>query len=321
MPPLQPASTMDLATTIPFADHSPSPFDKLFGAEQLPTAQPTITTARQYTRPVQTSAPNTPLPSEADISALFGLSVPAAQQPAMSTPVPPVPQGRSTPLQQHRGRGPMTAAPAPHQSNTTAAHAAHQDSIMSTQHRYPSHNHTSTLHRTPSPPQSQSQPQQLRNQHPHQHHQQHHQQHYQQHRQEDRQQYRHQQQYNPNQFNINGYSVINADYSDPYDHGQTGSAVADSSYRTSQSGTDSMGFNASSGDFFSQSRTGDSAGLFTENQGSFAPKFAKAASYVSSTLAVTSSFASEKLSTASTKIADLWQHKQDVLPQQQQQHQ
>ncbi|KAF9418679.1 hypothetical protein BGZ76_004342, partial [Entomortierella beljakovae] len=50
-----------------------------------------------------------------------------------------------------------------------------------------------------------------------------------------------------------------------------------------------------------------------------APKIAKAAaSYVSSTLAVTSNFASSKLATASTKIADLWQHNQQVLPQQQQ---
>ncbi|KAG0252093.1 hypothetical protein BG011_007207 [Mortierella polycephala] len=56
------------------------------------------------------------------------------------------------------------------------------------------------------------------------------------------------------------------------------------------------------------------------NAANNAPKLAKVAvSYVSSTLAVTSTFASEKLATASSKIADLWQHNHPVLPQQQQQ--
>ncbi|KAI8348963.1 hypothetical protein B0O80DRAFT_461639 [Mortierella sp. GBAus27b] len=84
-----------------------------------------------------------------------------------------------------------------------------------------------------------------------------------------------------------------------------------------------MGTNSSSWGFLSRLGTGDngSNSLTAEKQNTLAPKFAKAASYVSSTLAVTSTFASEKLSTASTKIADLWQHNQSILPQQQQQQQ
>jgi len=289
MPPLQPASSFELAAAIPFADRTPSPFDKIFDT-QVSVRQPSTTT-HSNTRPMyQTSTSNTPVPSEADISALFGLAAPAAQQHVVSTPVPPAPQDRSYRVQQY------------------------QTPAKPTQHRYPTHNASSYRMAPPSQSQSQSQSQE------HNDHQGQHQQHSHQHQYQQHTPY---QQYNPNQFNVNGYSVVTTDYSCPYDHDRTGStmSVADLPSKASQPARNSMAPNDSSG-FFSRFGVSDnsSAELSTERQGIFAPKLAKAAaSYVSNTLAATSTFASEKLSNASTKIADLWQHNQHVLPQEQEQ--
>ncbi|KAF9347786.1 hypothetical protein BGX34_002889 [Mortierella sp. NVP85] len=294
MPPLQPASSFELAAAIPFADRTPSSFDKIFDTE-VSMRQPSTT--HSNTRPMyQTSTSNTPVPSEADISALFGLAVPAAQQHVVSTPVPPAPQDRGYRVQQY------------------------QTPVNPTQHRYPTHNASSYRMAPPSQSQSQSRTQsqfqsQSQEHNDHQNHQ--HQQHSHQHQYQQHTPY---QQYNPNQFNVNGYSVVTTDYSSSYDDDRTGStmSVANSCSNASQP---AMVPNDSSG-FFSRFGVSDnsSAELSTERQRIFAPKLAKAAaSYVSNTLVVTSTFASEKLSNASTKIADLWQHNQHILTQEQEQ--
>ncbi|KAG0002633.1 hypothetical protein BGZ65_002474, partial [Modicella reniformis] len=163
MPPLQPTTTFELATAIPFADQTTSsPFDKLFDTEpsvEQFTTTTTTTTSLQYTAPMQQPLPSNgaPLPSEVDISALFGLPTLVAQQPtAAPTPVPMAPHGRRSPPQP-QGKRPMAASPAPlhetfaHRTNTTVA----QDSTKLTHPSYPLQHQTPTSNRTVTQSQAQ----------------------------------------------------------------------------------------------------------------------------------------------------------------------
>ncbi|KAG0198023.1 hypothetical protein BGX28_008491 [Mortierella sp. GBA30] len=354
MPPLQPSSSFDSAT-IPFADQSASPFDKLFETD-LTTAQTHYQTQEQQHGQQQQEQPDAPAIgaplSEADISALFGLPssgtysqapvAPPSQQPALMTPAPLAPPAHYSSLQQQHYTyekspiAPIPASPTFYQqpssaslssstlaaqstttATTTMTHAAAARNIQGAHHRYPSctastYSQAPETHRTETQLQAyearQSSSQPYNNSH----------------------QYTPYQQYDPNQFHVDGYSVINADYSNFNDYnnyqgsGFSAYSAVDLAAKNNQRSTaDPLMLNAPSRSVFSRLGTSSGNGsLSTAGQSTFAPKLAKVAvSYVSSTLAVTSTFASEKLASASTRIADLWQHSQHVLPQQQPQHQ
>ncbi|KAG0303132.1 hypothetical protein BGZ98_006970 [Dissophora globulifera] len=356
MPPLQESSTFELTAAIPFADHSPSSLDKLFDNDVCQPAimhQNSPPYALSQNAPPPLPQPDLPVPSEAAISALFGLppvqaprqlSPPIAQRSAQTTPSPTAPPPAhhysQQPQSQHssyQSQEYVSVAPiSTIQPNYKAPSLASSSIGPATQHIYkavapapvqmPTFQSYKAFDPSPSAfnvqePQLQSQQQPHQQQHyplqpqneqeypPHQQLQQ---------QQQQQQQYTSYQQYDPNRCNLNSYGVINTDYSSQYS--------GNSPYESAPSSSgDPLVLHAPARSFFSRLSGGAvqrSPGMSSEGHGTFAaPQLAKAAvSYVSSTLAVTSTFASEKLATASTKIADLWQHNQHVLPQQRQHH-
>ncbi|KAF9907397.1 hypothetical protein EC991_010957 [Linnemannia zychae] len=328
MPPLQHSSTFDPTAVIPFSDHA-SPFDNLFDSDLNTQQQQLVHQQLQQAAPSHDT-----VPSEADISALFGLpmappTVPVHTSAAVSTPAPrlstasPSPPRPSVPstlaplapvahysslqhnhLSQEKSLiSPIPSSPAIYngsappaltsQSHTpsNAYHTVPTTSAFATKktasHRYPTYE-TATVHYTAQTFTAEPQGQ-----------------YYEQHQ---------------SSAPYQQYSA-NADYSQ---HGYTYTVDDTSSKKNRAAAADPLMLNAPSRSIFSRFGGGGgnaSSGLSTESHSAFAPKFKVAASYVSSTLAVTSTFASEKLATASTKIADLWQHNQHSLPQQQPQQQ
>ncbi|KAH7053969.1 hypothetical protein BKA57DRAFT_454969 [Linnemannia elongata] len=337
MPPLQPSS-LDPMAVIPFTDHA-SPFDKLFDSDlHTPPFDP-YQQQQQHQQQPQPTPSNDSLPSEADISALFGLA--PAQGPApvhpihastavptsvphrtTASPNPPRPFVPSTlaplaPVAAHyssiqhnhvsqekslitpipasptfyNGSAPPTASSYTHAASNTYQATAPTSNTPATKglahHRYPTYN-AKTYDQAQQTYAAELPVQQY-------------------------QQYDNSatyQQYNSN--NSNDYSQHGFSYT-----------VDNTPPKKNHTAADPLMLNAPSRSIFSRFGGGASSGLSTESHNAFAPKLKVAASYVSSTLAVTSTFASEKLATASTKIADLWQQNQHSLPQQQphQQHQ
>ncbi|KAF9208036.1 hypothetical protein BGZ49_009988 [Haplosporangium sp. Z 27] len=302
MPPLQ-SSTFDLAAAIPFADRTPSPFDKLFEVD--------ISLQQHHQQHQQQhNISHNDTPSEAEISALFGLSpvnAPTTQQPAASISAPLAHQ----PPQQHRST-PIRMTPAPHDKPSSVPLSMATTYVPENKQVSPQFSSfNNEIYNSESHMQPQDQ-QYLHQQ--------------QQHQQQQYQQYQHTpyHQHSPDLFNTNSYNTASADYSNMYGNNRYGSTFSEVDLKSSSkknSVSNPMMLNAPSRSIFSRFGGGDSSpsGLSNEGQGISAPKIAKAAaSYVSSTLAVTSTFATGTLATASTKIADLWQHNQNVLPQQQQ---
>ncbi|KAF9314864.1 hypothetical protein BG003_003715 [Podila horticola] len=290
MPPLQ-QTIFDSASPIPFADNSPysSVFDTdLFAPpSQAPHPKP-------YDTPTSLAPmPTIPEPTSEDIAAIFGVAPLPSTTPSIPVATPTVaPPAHYSSLPHHLAQEKSPIAPIP-TSPTFYEPPQKTSSVASSSlnkpHRYPSY--------TTYSQQEQYSEQQYQYQYTEQQ-----QQHFEQNTQH---------QYNSTtnnnaetyNYNVNGYSVYNTDnYSQP-----------DSSLVTK---SDPLMLNSSKPSIFSRFSSSGGAGFGTT------PNLAKAVSYMSSTLAVTSTFATEKLATASTKIADLWQHNQTLLPQQHsQQHQ
>ncbi|KAF9156183.1 hypothetical protein BG015_006919 [Linnemannia schmuckeri] len=339
MPPLQPSS-LDPMTVIPFSDQHASPFDKLFDSDLRtpPFDHHQEQQQQQQQQQPQTAPSKDILPSEADISALFGLAPAQAQAPGLA-PAHFIHTSTAMPISvPHRTTASPSSPPlsAPSTLAPLAPVAAHYSSIQ--------HNHLSqekslitpipaspTFYNGSAPPTltsytpaasntSQTAPtanipaikRLAHRRYPtydtdsHDHTQQTYA------AELPVQQY---QQYE-NSALYQQFNSANNDYSQ-----QGYSYTVDSTPCKNHTAVDPLMLSAPSRSIFSRFGGSAASSLSTESQNAFAPKLKVAASYVSSTLAVTSTFASEKLATASTKIADLWQQSQHSLPQQQPQQQ
>ncbi|KAG0032003.1 hypothetical protein BGZ82_006716 [Podila clonocystis] len=286
MPPLQ-QTIFDSASPIPFADNAPysSVFDTDLFAPPSQTSPP-----KPHDTPSTSLAPMPTVsePSSEDIAALFGVAPLPSTTPSIPVSTPTVaPPAHYSSLPHHPGQEKSPIAPIPTsptfyeppQKTSSVA-----PSSLNKPNRYPSY--------TTYNQQEQYSEQQ-----------------YQYSEQAQQQYFEQNTQYQLNttnnnaeayNYNVNGYSVYNAD-----DYSQPESGLATKS-------ADPLMFNPSKPSIFSRFSSSGGAGFGTT------PNLAKAVNYMSSTLAVTSTFATEKLATASTKIADLWQHNQTLLPQQQQ---
>ncbi|KAF9930872.1 hypothetical protein FBU30_011161 [Linnemannia zychae] len=340
MPPLQHSSTFDPMAVIPFSDHA-SPFDKLFESD-LTVHHPQQTHfATSYQQQQQLSSNNSlpcthdTVPSEAEITALFGLapantptkasnpnhtsaavSVPNLDLSKMENPpnlvqsniAPPAPAAHfSSPQHSHfpQEKGlitPIPASPTFYNGSNLSAFSnsnavtpnIHQTTPTGTttpnkfvHHQYRCYDSTLALDQTQKACPADWHTQQY-------------------------QQYQNSTPLHQNQNNSNIYT--NADYSQ-YEYSY---ATDDTMSKKTHLPANPLMLNPPSRSIFSKFGGGKNGndGLSNESQSMLAPKLKVAASYVSSTLAVTSTFASEKLATASTKIADLWQQNQHSLPQQ-----
>ncbi|KAG9068615.1 hypothetical protein KI688_010891 [Linnemannia hyalina] len=336
---------------IPFSDHA-SPFDKLFDSDlHTPPFDPYQQQQQQQEQPQQqqqqpqTTPSNNALPSEADISALFGLA--PAQGPS---PVHPIHPSTAAPISvPHR----TTASPNPpsppvlstlaplapvaaHYSSIQHNHVSQEKSLISPIPASPtfyngsapptlssytpatSNAYQATAYQATVPTANAPATKRLAH-HPYPT--------YDANTYDQTQQayaaelpVQQYQQYDNSaayqQYNSNSCNNIN-DYSQ---HG-FGYTVENTPPKKTHAAADPLMLNAPTRSIFSRFGGSAASDLSTESHNAFAPKLKVAASYVSSTLAVTSTFASEKLATASTKIADLWQQNQHSLPQQQPQQQ
>ncbi|KAF9909096.1 hypothetical protein BX616_011293 [Lobosporangium transversale] len=300
MPPLQCSSTFDLAAPIPFADHSSS-FDTLFNADPF-----TTNSVQQHPSHYQYTDIEY-LPSEADINALFGL--PPSHSSAQNTQkqiayttsttasISPPTHYTSLTEQDVNLSSSVPVAPACDQRPSPVSLSARsslapnkcQQSAMSKESFRTQDAHNAGFQYQLQTSQDYQQQQQQQ------------------------QQYTPCQHYSSDRYNATSYSTASIPNMGPYGDMQHGSSTVPTS-------TNPLVLNPPSSSFFARlgARDGASPLYSTGNQSTFTPKLAKAAaSCVSNTLAVTSTFASKKLANASHKIADLWQHNQNVLPQQQ----
>ncbi|KAF9296660.1 hypothetical protein BGZ74_010221, partial [Mortierella antarctica] len=285
MPPLQ-QTIFDSASPIPFADNTP--YSNVFDTDLFTPPSQTL-----HPKPYDTSSTSlTPMstvsePTSEDIAALFGVAPLPSTTPSIPVLTPAVaPPAHYSSLPHHLAQEKSPIAPIP-TSPTFYEPPQKMSSVapssLNKTHGYPSY--------TTYNQQEQYSEQQ-----------------YQYSEQPQQQYFEQNTQYQYNNttnnaetynYNVNGYSVYNTD-----DYSQPESGLATKP-------ADPLMLNPSKPSIFSRFSSNGGAGFGTT------PNLAKAVSYMSSTLAVTSTFATEKLATASTKIADLWQHNQTLLPQQQ----
>ncbi|KAG0083070.1 hypothetical protein BGZ92_011114 [Podila epicladia] len=279
MPPLQ-QTIFDSASPIPFADNTPfsNVFDTDIFAPSSQTPPP-----KPYDTPLTTLAPMPTVsePTSEDIAALFGVPPLPSITPSIPVATPAVaPPAHYSSLPHHLAQEKSPIAPIP--ASPTLYEPPQKTSLvvplsLNKPHRYPSYN-------------TYNQQEQYSEQPQHQYF-------------EQNTQYQRNNTTNNAEtynYNVNGYSVYTTD-----DYSQPESGLATKP-------ADPFMLNPSKPSIFSRfSNSNGGVGFGTT------PNLAKAVSYMSSTLAVTSTFATEKLATASTKIADLWQHNQTLLPQQQ----
>ncbi|KAF9209605.1 hypothetical protein BGZ59_010038 [Podila verticillata] len=278
MPPLQ-QTIFDSASPIPFDN---SPYSSVFDTDLFAPHSQIPHPPKHDTPYAPSSPPASSEPTSEDIAALFGVApLPTPSLIPKATPLTVAPPAHYSSLPHHLAQEKSPIAPIPSSPTFYEPPQKPTPSSLNKTHRYPSYNAYQEQYSEPQ--------QQYIEQHT---------------------QYQYNNYNNNNNnnnttnnapetynYNVNGYSVYNTDnYSQPES-------------RLESTKSDPLMLSPSKPSIFSRFSNTGGAGFGTT------PNLAKAVSYMSSTLAVTSTFATEKLTTASTKIADLWQHNQ-TLPQQ-----